>query len=98
MSGERKCGSIAAPAAAAAVTANSTNASRSAGVMFSSWPFDDRDAGELLLRLEQRRHELLAEAERIRDDEALVHGLADDRGQHQRLGEVRVVAQVLRGV
>ena len=39
---------------------------------------NDCDAGEFLLRLDQRRDVLVAEAEQVRVDEALVHGLADD--------------------
>jgi hypothetical protein len=59
---------------------------------------DDRHAGELLLRLEQRRHVALAEAQCIRQDEAQMHGFADDRRHPHRLGEMRVVAQILRRV
>ena len=56
---------------------------------------DDLDAGELLLRLDQRGHVLVAQPEQVRGDEALVHGFADDARHRQRFGEMRVVAEVL---
>ena len=58
----------------------------------------DARAGDLLLRLDQRRHELPAVAEGAGEDQRLVHRLADHRRHRQALGEVGVVADVLARV
>src|SRR5439155_10962312 len=59
---------------------------------------DNADAGELLLRFDERGDVLVAEAEQIRSDKTLVNGLAHDRRHWQGLGEVRVIAHVLHGI
>src|SRR5437764_1963971 len=59
---------------------------------------NDFHAGKFLLRLEQRRHILVAQAQQVGVDQALMHRLADDCRHRQRFGEVRVVAQVLHRV
>src|SRR5215471_20558756 len=58
----------------------------------------DLHASKLLLRLDERGDELVSEAEEVCIDEALMHGLADDRWRGQGFREVRVVAQVLHRV
>src|SRR5689334_2019026 len=69
-----------------------------ASTVIDTSPLHDLHAVQLLLRLDHRGHELVAQPQGHGLGERLVHRLAHEAWNRQRLGEVRVVAHVLRGV